>query len=50
MSLAGDLLEGTLLYDARGEAYVQPLLSGGRTFRVPVARRSAITHFVSVLN
>jgi hypothetical protein len=42
VSLAGDLLEGTLLYDAQGNAYVQPLLRPGETLRVPPGQCDAI--------
>lgn len=49
MSIAGDLLEGTLLYDAHGDAYVQPLLARGKTFRVPPDRQNVVGVFVGVL-
>ncbi|HEU4558716.1 MAG TPA: hypothetical protein VFS20_12740 [Longimicrobium sp.] len=49
MSIVGDLLEGTLLYDARGNAYAQPLLARGKTFRVPPDRQNVVGVFVGLL-
>lgn len=49
MSLLGDLLEGTLLYDAQGHAHVQPLLRRGDTLRVPPGLSYVIGEFSTLL-